>query len=511
MLENGNAASFFVDRHLGTKVESKLAFIEVYGKNRQLTYGELAEQSGRMASLYQKHGINREDRVVMVMIDQLEFPLVFWGSLKCGVVPVAINTFLAVETYRTIIKDCRARALFISQEVLPSVEPILGDCPDLAKVFVVGDANTKHIDFTAELSTCASVEAIEVVPDEAAFWLYSSGSTGQPKGVRHAHGNLQFTADTYGAQVLEIKEEDVVFSIAKLFFAYGLGNSMTFPMSVGATSLLFHARPTPDVVLDILNSHKPSVFYAVPTLYAAINSFVEYGKGKLSAELRKCISAGEALPEEVGKNWESLSGCEILDGVGSTEMLHIFLSNQSGNVVYGTSGTAVPGYAYRLVDETGEEVSVGDVGELLIDGDSVALDYWNQRTKSRDTFEGRWTRTGDKYTRRDDGRLVYCGRTDDMFKVSGIWVSPFEVEQSLTSHPGVLEAAVVAERDEDDLDKPKAFVVLKDYADSSGMEESLKSLVTDEIGKRKSPRWIEFVDGLPKTTTGKIQRFKLRK
>jgi 4-hydroxybenzoate-CoA ligase len=351
--------------------------------------------------------------------------------------------------------------------------------------------------------TCASSE------DEIAFWLYSSGSTGQPKGVRHVHGALKATADTYGAQVLGIAEQDVIFSAAKLFFAYGLGNGMTFPMSVGATTVLFNGRPTPDSVLQVLAQEKPSIFCGVPTLYAATLAHLE-ANAKPDVSLRRCISAGEALPSDVGAGWRGLWGTDILDGVGSTEMLHIFLSNGPGDVSYGTSGRAVPGYDLRLVDEDGEDVGAGEIGELLVRGASAADGYWNKRSKSRSTFEGEWTRTGDKYERDTEGRYVYCGRTDDMFKVSGIWVSPFEVEQALIGHPDVMEAAVVPARDAQDLEKPKAFVVLKSGEGSDALAVELKDLVKDRIGKWKYPRWIDFVADLPKTATGKIQRFKLR-
>ena len=342
-----------------------------------------------------------------------------------------------------------------------------------------------------------------------AFWLYSSGSTGQPKGVRHVHGALRATADTYGAQVLGIREDDVVYSAAKIFFAYGLGNAMTFPMSVGATTVLFNGRPTPQAVCDILAAERPTIFCGVPTLYAATCAHLESGAVPEHA-LRSCISAGEALPEETGRAWERHFGVQILDGVGSTEMLHIFLSNQPGDVIYGTSGTAVPGYELRLVDEAGQPVGPGGIGELLVRGESAAEGYWNQRAKSRTTFEGEWTRTGDKYEMREDGRLVYCGRTDDMFKVSGIWVSPFEVEQALMGHPRVLEAAVVPDRDEEELEKPHAYVVLKSGAGDAGLAAELKELVKTRCGKWKYPRWIDFVEDLPKTATGKIQRFRLR-
>ena len=510
MSDNYNAATYFVDRHAGTLIGPKTAFVEADFAQRSISYNDLSQTSGRMAALYKKHGIHREDRAAVLVLDQIEYPVIFWGSIKCGVIPVALNTLLATDVYDTILQDCRARVLFVSQAILPTVKPIIANNSHLKKVFVVGSDEGPFLNFNTELKDCESQDAIDAVPDECAFWLYSSGSTGQPKGVRHAHESLKFTADTYGKEVLGIRQSDIVYSAAKLFFAYGLGNAMTFPMSVGATSVLLAGRPTPDVVVDILNTCNPTVFCGVPTLYAALNSYIGSGKDQLKATLRRCISAGEALPEDVGSKWEKLAGCEILDGVGSTEMLHIFLSNRSGDAVYGTSGEAVPGYALRLVNENNEETGVDEVGELLVKGDSCALDYWNQRAKSRAAFEGQWTRTGDKYTCREDGRLIYCGRTDDMFKVSGMWVSPFEIEQNLTSHPAVLEAAVVSSRDEENLEKPKAFVVLNDGTDAQGIDEILKDHVKTKIGKWKYPRWVEVVDDLPKTATGKIQRFKLR-
>lgn len=509
MTQNQNAAVYFVDRHAVGELADKSAFVEVAGEKRTLTYGELGQESGKMAALYQKHNIEREDRAALLVLDQIEFPIIFWGSLKCGVVPVALNTLLTSEVYDTILRDSRAKVLFVSKELLPVVEPVLENNPYLKSVIVVGEHSSNYSTFDDELVDCEVRGTLDVKSDESAFWLYSSGSTGEPKGVRHVHGSLQFTSDTYGAKVLGIQENDVVYSAAKFFFAYGLGNAMTFPMSVGATTLIFNGRPTPDVVVNILNEHQPTLFCGVPTLYAAINAYVDAGN-PITGKPRRSISAGEALPEDVGKTFEKHTGSEVLDGVGSTEMLHIFLSNQSGDVVYGTSGIAVPGYDLRLVDEAGEEVGTGEVGELLVNGDSSASDYWNKRYKTRTTFEGEWTRTGDKYERRDDGRYVYCGRTDDMFKVSGIWVSPFEVEQALASHDSVLEAAVVPFEDEEQLLKPKAFIILNTGVDSSDLDETLKEHVKDQIGLWKYPRWIEFVEELPKTATGKIQRFKLR-
>lgn len=508
--KNENAACYFLDQHKSSTVTDKIAFIEADGQRRSITYKGLAQESGKLAELFEKHSIEKGDRIALLLLDTIEFPIVFWGGIKAGVVPVAINTLLATDVYKTILSDCQAKALFVSAALLPIVESLIPNHSSIQKVFVVDGDATTFLSFSSELSLCTERPTTHANSHDCAFWLYSSGSTGQPKGVRHKHGSMQYTADTYGQKVLGIQTEDIVYSAAKFFFAYGLGNSMSFPLAVGATVVLLSGRPTPDAVINILNTHDISVFFGVPTLYAATVAYLDAGQTVCDAKLRRCISAGEALPAEIGKQWQKVMDCEILDGVGSTEMLHIFLSNQSNDVVYGTSGTAVPGYEVRLVDENNQDVAVGEIGELLVNGGSSAIDYWNQPLKSETTFEGGWTRTGDKYEQREDGRFIYCGRTDDMFKVSGIWVSPFEVEQAIISHPLVLEAAVVPARDDQDLEKPKAFVVLKNPDENQDLNESLKEHVKQLIGKWKYPRWVEVVPDLPKTATGKIQRFKLR-
>jgi 4-hydroxybenzoate-CoA ligase len=507
----GNAAAYFVDRHATGARRDHPAFREAGGAERTLTYGELGAESGRIGAMLERHGVGPEQRVALLMTDMVDFPIVFWGAVKAGVVPVPINTMLSTELYAAILADSRARALFVSAELLPVVAALIPGHPHLRAVFVVGGrAPEGTLDFARELAASESRPTAPVSPDECAFWLYSSGSTGQPKGVRHAHASLKYTADTFGAQVLGIAPDDLVFSAAKLFFAYGLGNAMTFPMSVGATAVLYVGRPTPEAVFGVFDKFRPSVFCGVPTLYAALDAKLEGGGAKVDHRLRRCVSAGEALPEEVGAKWRRFTDCDILDGVGSTEMLHIFLSNRPGDVVYGTSGVAAPGYDLRLVDEQGAEVAEGAIGELLVRGDSAAMDYFGRRAQSRSTFEGHWTRTGDKYEKLAGGRYRYCGRTDDMFKVSGIWVSPFEVEQALIGHAKVLEAAVTPQRDADGLEKPKAYVVLKPGAPTEGLVAELQEHVKARVGLWKYPRWIEFREELPKTATGKIQRFKLR-
>jgi 4-hydroxybenzoate-CoA ligase len=510
MTQSGNAAIYFIDRHMAEGRADKVAFREAAGEQRELSYGALSNLSGRVATALGRAGITRESRALMLVLDQLEFPAIFWGCLKAGVVPVPLNTLLASAVYESILKDSRAACLFVSEELWPVVQPAAAASPHLTQIVVIGKATPDGTqNYTDFVEGCGPAEPVDASSDDVAFWLYSSGSTGRPKGVRHVHGAMQATSDTYGAQVLGIKESDIIYSAAKLFFAYGLGNGMSFPLSVGATVILFDGRPTPDGVTDILAAQKPTIFCGVPTLYAAMVAHLDK-VGRPDIPLRSCISAGEALPGEIGRKWQEIWGVDILDGVGSTEMLHIFLSNAPGDVVYGTSGRAVPGYEVRLVDEDGAETGEDGIGELLVRGASAADGYWNQRDKSRATFEGEWTRTGDKYERAGKDHFVYCGRTDDMFKVSGIWLSPFEVEQALITHSAVLEAAVVAARDDKGMEKPKAFIVLQEGGDPDGLAEELKDYVKEKVGKWKYPRWIEFVDDLPKTATGKIQRFRLR-
>ncbi len=499
MRQDGNAVDWFLDRHVREGRGGRTAFTD---PSRSISYADLARESACFAGALGSAGIGRERRIALVMLDTVDFPIAFWGALRAGVVPVPINTLLTPETTEYILRDSRAEAVVVA-------EPLAGTLPRVPGVRVIVAGGAEFADFLANGSD--NTASVAVSPDEVAFWLYSSGSTGAPKGVRHVHGSLRFTAETYGAQVLGIGPDDVMFSAAKAFHAYGLGNSLTFPMAVGASSVFLPGRPTPDAVLETMRRHQPTMFGGVPTLYAGLLANPFIGSGAGSDRLRRCISAGEALPADIGHRWKSMVGLDILDGIGSTEMLHIFLSNTPEDIRYGTSGKPVPGYDAVVMDEHGHPVPNGEAGELVVRGASAADGYWNRRDKTRRTFQGEWTHTGDTYIRDADGYFRYQGRGDEMLKVSGVWVSPFEVEEALISHPSVLEAAVVGHEDHDGLTKPKAFVILRDTeSDRDALSEALKAHVKNRIGVWKYPRWIEFTDSLPKTATGKIQRFRLR-
>jgi benzoate-CoA ligase len=506
-----NAAHDLIGRNLQEGRAGKIAYIDDHGT---CTYGDLAERVNRCAAALTGLGLQREQRILMCLLDTIDFPAVFLGAIKAGIVPVAGNTLLTTKDYDYMLRDSRAAALVVSAPLLPTFAPLVGSLPDLKHVIVSGATDdvgpTRHS--LAELMAAAApeFEPAATTCDDACFWLYSSGSTGAPKGTIHVHSSLIATAELYAKPILGIRGADVVFSAAKLFFAYGLGNGLTFPLSVGATTVLMAERPTPAAVFARLVKHQPTIFYGVPTLFAALLASPDLpARGKLA--MRVCTSAGEALPAEIGKRWTEHFGVEILDGLGSTEMLHIFLSNRPGAVHYGTSGYPVPGYELRIVGDDGLPVAPGEVGELQVNGPTAANGYWNNREKSRATFQGPWTRSGDKYSIDADGCYVYAGRTDDMLKVGGIYVSPIEVESALITHPAVLEAAVIGRADEERLVKPIAYVVLQSgRRPSDALAEELRQHVKAQLAPYKYPRWIEFIDELPKTATGKIQRFKLR-
>ena len=491
----------------------KPAFVDDRGA---LTYGELTERVRRVAAALRAGGIKREERVLVLMLDTVDWPVAFLGTLYAGAVPVAVNTLLTADDYAYMLEHSRAQAVFVSGDLKGVLKGALIKSDHEVHKVIVSRATSPlefgETDFEAFLGGSGPLlRAAQTRADEPAFWLYSSGSTGRPKGAVHSHANPYWTLELYGRRILGLREDDICFSAAKLFFAYGLGNALTFPMGVGATTLLLEGRATPDAVFKRWRGEvggvKPTVFYGAPTGFAGMLAAPELpARGEVS--LRLVSSAGEALPAELGERFQRHFGIDIVDGIGSTEMLHIFLSNRPDKVRYGTTGWPVPGYEIELRGEDGAPAPVGEPGELYIHGPSAALMYWGNRAKTRETFQGGWTKAGDKYIRNADGSFTYAGRTDDMLKVGGIYVSPFEIEATLAQHPAVLEAAVIGFTDADGLVKSKAYVVLR--RDRHVDQAELKEFVKDRLAPYKYPRQIVFIEDLPKTATGKIQRFKLR-
>ncbi|MGC9154602.1 MAG: benzoate-CoA ligase family protein [Ferrimicrobium sp.] len=474
------------------------------------SYREVEDLVLRSATALMELGLEPEDRLLLVIGDTILFPALFLGAIRAGIVPIPLNPLLAEEDFRYIIEDSRVKAIVTHAQGVEKIERAAAGCRRVK--WIERDNGLRGPGIGARILAASPYQQpIATVADEVAFWLYSSGSTGRPKGVRHLHRNVAVTINCFAQQVLGLTPTDTVFSAAKLFFAYGLGNGLTFPFGVGASVAYLNERPTPDSVIDLLQASHASVFCGVPTLFASLLASPR-ARELADVGLRICTSAGEALPPEIGRRFEELTGAAIIDGLGSTEMLHIFLANRPGSIRYGSSGVPVPGYDARLIDDEGLEIATsGTIGELVVRGYSAADGYWNQRDKSLATFRGHWTHTGDKYLRDDDGYYYYAGRSDDMMKVSGNWVSPFEVESALIAHPSVLEAAVVPWRDVDDLIKPKAYVVVRSDAEPTDtLVSDLQGFVKQQLAPWKYPRWIEFVEELPKTATGKIQRFKLR-
>lgn len=473
------------------------------------TYAELAERVQRMAGVFEALGVKRDHRVLLCLTDTRDFPTVFLGAIRAGVIPVPLNTLLTEDDYAWILRNSGALAVFVS-----------GDLADKWRSIAAGERHVNFVssdggpwtDLEALLENAnPTSDAASTHRDDVAFWLYTSGSTGRPKGAMHIHASMRLAANLYARGTVGIGENDIIYSVAKQFFAYGLGNSLIFPYAAGATTVLFNGRATPETVSDILVREKVTVLGGVPTFFAGWLANATCPTRELVPALRLAMSAGEALPAHLGQAFRHRFGADILDGLGSTEMLHIFVSQRPGEVRYGSSGRVVDGYNVRLVSDDGKDVVPGDIGSLHVKGPTTAIGYWRNREKSVGTFCGEWTVTGDKYVMDEEGWLTYSGRSDDMLKVGGIYVSPIEVEETLASHPDVLEAAVVGAEDEEGLIKPFAYIVLhQDVAATAALEEALKSHVKDHLAPYKYPRWIEFVTELPKTATGKIQRFRLR-
>jgi len=507
--ESFNAATVFIDRHIREGRGGKVA---VRCGEQEVTYAQLAENVNRVGNAFRRLGVRPEERMLLVVLDSPEFVYAFWGAVKIGAVPVPVNTFMRTDEYAYMLDDSRASVVVVSAEIWPTVAQAAEKSRWLRHRIIVGGARNAALSFANLLENeSSSLEAEFTHRDDTALWRYSSGSTGTPKGVVHLHRDLLFCCETYGREVLAITPDDVTFAAPRLFFAYGLGGGMYFALYAGATAVLVPERPTPDSVFAVISRYRPTLFFGVPTLYAAMLQVQDAENTYDLSALRLCLSAGEPLPGELFLRWRERFGVEILDGIGSTEVLHIFLSNRAGQVRPGSSGLPVPGYELRITDERGAEMPQGEIGDLLVKGGSVTSGYWHKLEATRRALEGEWIRTGDKYYRDAEGVYWYCGRSDDMLKVSGQWVSPAEVEGVLFQHPTVLEAAVVGREDESRLIKPKAFVVLKQgYVASTALAQQLQTFVRERTLPHKYPRWVEFVTDLPKTATGKIQRYKLR-
>jgi benzoate-CoA ligase family protein len=508
---NFNAAAYFVDRHIGEGRGAKTA-IE-YGEER-VTYAQLAEAVSRAGNALRRLEIRAEERVAILLLDCPEFAYSFFGAIKMGAVAVPLNTLLKADEYEYLLNDTRAGVLIVSEALLPVVQPVLPKLRRLRHVAVIGGSVPEpYLSFDRLLSEqSADLEAEQTSKDDAAFWLYSSGSTGRPKGCVHLMHDMVVCSERYARATLGMTADDRCFSAAKLFFAYGLGNALYFPLALGATSILWPGSTAPANVLNVISRHKPTLFFSVPSNFAALLAYCDtQGERPDLSSVRYAVSAGEALPAALFHRFKERFGVEILDAIGSTEALHMFIANAPGAVKPGSSGRVIEGYEAKIVDDDDRPVATGGVGNLYIASDATCSHYWNQHEKTKSTIRGKWLHTGDKYRQDEDGYFWYAGRSDDMLKISGMWVSPIEIENTLCEHASVLEAAIVGCTDGEGLLKPKAFVVLRDgTAPGEALAEELKQFVAARSAAYKRPRWVEFVEALPKTATGKTQRFRLR-
>jgi benzoate-CoA ligase len=505
-----NVATYFVDRNVN---EGRGDRIAIECGDTRVTYSQLLDRVNQVGNAICQLGVRPEERVVILLHDTPEFLYSFFGVIKAGVVAVPINTLLRPQEYEYIVRDTRARVAIVADSLLGQVQQIPAESrASLETIIVVG----QHVDGCLSWEEVVGAASAELQPaatckDDAAFWLYSSGSTGSPKGCVHLHHDMVVATEAYAKPILRMTDSDRCYSVAKLFFAYGLGNAGYYPLAFGATTILNAARPTPESVFADIERYRPTLFFSVPTNYAALLAHHREGREFDLSSIRHAISAGEPLPPALFQRFQQRFDVEILDALGSTEMLHMVTSNRPGEVRPGSSGKVLPGYEARVVDENDKDVPPGEIGALLIKCDATCAGYWNQHEKSKAAFLGPWFRTGDKYYQDEEGYFWYAGRADDLFKVNGRWLSPTEVEGALIAHPAVLEAAVVAGEDDDGLLKPAAFVVLNsNVTQANGLVEELETWVGQKLGGYKRPRWIEFLPELPKTATGKLQRFKLR-
>ena len=501
-----NAATTFVDDNIAQGRGERTA---IFYQDQKFTYQEVFEKVNRTGNALKELGLEIENRVLLALPDSPEFAFSFFGAIKIGAVPIPTNPWMAAKDYEYLLNDSRARAIILHESVLPEIEKVLDRTPYLKQVIVVGKATGKVLSYDSLISKAsAKLEAEATNKDDVCFWAYTSGSTGAPKGAVHLQHDMITISDLFVKPVLGMNEADLCFSASKMFFSYGLGNSLYFPFRFGASTILWPEKPDPEKILQVIEKYRPTFFFSVPTLFAR---FLRVEKKYDLTSLRICLSSGEPLPPAIFHQWKERTGLELLDVVGSTEATHDFLANRPGKAKAGSSGEVTPAFEAKIVDEEGRELPVGEVGNLMVKGDANAPYYWNKHEQTKKMMQGEWLKTGDTYYCDAEGYYWYCGRSDDMFKVGGLWVSPIEIENTLMEHPAVLEAAVIGGQDADGLLKPKAYVLLKsEFTASAQLQTELQSHVKSKLVPYKYPRWVEFVDDLPKTVTGKIQRFRLR-
>jgi benzoate-CoA ligase family protein len=501
-----NAATTFVDENI---TQGRGGRIAIYYQDQTFTYQQVYEKVNRTGNALRQLGIEIEHRVLLALPDSPEFAFSFFGAIKIGAVPIPTNPWMAAMDYEYLLNDSRARAIIVHESVLPEIEKIWGNTRFLNHIIVVGKPKGKALSYESLIDKAADkLEAETTNRDDPCFWGYTSGSTGSPKGAVHLQHDMITISDLFVKPVLGMTQDDLCFSASKLFFSYGLGNSLYFPFRFGASTVLWPEKPDPEKILQVIDQYHPTFFFSVPTLYAR---FLRLEKKYDLSSLRICLSSGEPLPPALFHQWKDKFGLELLDVVGSTEATHDFLANRPGRAKPGSSGEVTPAFEAKITDDDDREVPLGEVGNLMVKGDANAPYYWNKHEQTKKMMRGEWLKTGDTYYRDAEGYYWYCGRSDDMLKVGGLWVSPIEIENTLMEHPAILEAAVIGDQDSDGLIKPKAYVLLKsEFKASDQLKNELQTYVKNKLAPYKYPRWVEFVEDLPKTVTGKIQRFRLR-